>query len=203
MVFVVGLTGSIGMGKSAVSEMIRRAGVPVWDADAAVHELYMIGGKAVEPVQHRFPEAVVDGAVDRDLLSRQVLGNEGAIKDLEKIVHPLVGEHRQGFFSKAEADGHKLVVVDVPLLFETGGNARMDHVVVVSARGEQQRERVLARPGMSPEKFEAILARQVPDAEKRSMADDVVDTSTTLQATEAAVRLLLGKLQELSESNTQ
>ena len=124
MVFVVGLTGSIGMGKSAVSEMIRRTGVPVWDADAAVHELYRPGGKAVAPVGERFPEAIIDGGVDRDALSRQVLGNNDAIKDLEHIVHPLVGEHRQSFFTQAEDDGHDLVVVDVPLLFETGGNER-------------------------------------------------------------------------------
>lgn len=194
MVFVVGLTGSIGMGKSAVSEMIRRTGVPVWDADAAVHELYAPGGKAVAPVGSRFPAAVVDGAVDRDALSKQVLGNNDAICDLEKIVHPLVGEHRQTFFAEAEADGHGLVVVDVPLLFETGGNERMDHVVVVSARADQQRERVLARPGMTAEKFESILARQVPDAEKRSRADDVIDTSTTLAETEEAVILLVESL---------
>lgn len=196
MVFVVGLTGSIGMGKSAVSEMIRRTGVPVWDADAAVHELYRPGGKAVAPVGERFPEAIVDGGVDRDALSRQVLGNNDAIKDLEHIVHPLVGEHRQSFFAQAEADGHDLVVVDVPLLFETGGNERMDHVVVVSASAEQQRERVLARPGMTAAKFEAILSRQVPDAEKRAGADDVIDTGTTLEETEKAVILLIAKLRD-------
>lgn len=196
MVFVVGLTGSIGMGKSAVSEMIRRTGVPVWDADAAVHELYAPGGKAVGPVSQRFPDAIVDGGVDRDALSRQVLGNNDAIKDLERIVHPLVGEHRRAFFARAEADGHQLVVVDVPLLFETGGNARMDHVVVVSASADQQRERVLARPGMTAEKFEAILARQVPDADKRQQADDVIDTGTTLEETEASVVLLIERLRQ-------
>ena len=184
------------MGKSAVSEMIRRTGVPVWDADAAVHELYRPGGKAVAPVGERFPEAIVDGGVDRDALSRQVLGNNDAIKDLEHIVHPLVGEHRQSFFVQAEADGHDLVVVDVPLLFETGGNERMDHVVVVSASAEQQRGRVLARPGMTAEKFEAILSRQVPDAEKRAGADDVIDTGTTLEETEKSVILLIEKLRD-------
>lgn len=196
MVFVVGLTGSIGMGKSAVSDMIRRTGVPVWDADAAVHELYAAGGKAVAPVRTRFPDTIADGAVDRDALSKQVIGNNDAIRDLERIVHPLVGEHRQTFFATAEADGHDLVVVDVPLLFETGGNERMDHVVVVSARAEQQRERVLARPGMTADKFEAILARQVPDAEKRRKADDVIDTSTTLEETEETVILLIERLRE-------
>lgn len=200
MVFVVGLTGSIGMGKSAVSEMFRRAGVPVWDADAAVHELYQPGGKAVERVRARFPGAIVDGGVDREALSREVVGNEEAIKDLEKIVHPLVGEHRLGFFAEAEADGHDLVVVDVPLLYETGGEARMDQVVVVSAAPGQQRERVLARPGMTPEKFAAILARQVPDAEKRSRADHVIDTSTTLEETEKSVQALVGRLRELASA---
>jgi len=198
MVFVVGLTGSIGMGKSAVSDMFRRAGVPVWDADAAVHELYQPGGKAVAGVGERFPSAIVDGGVNRDALSREVVGNEAAIKDLEKIVHPLVGEHRLGFFAQAEADGHDLVVVDVPLLYETGGEKRMDQVVVVSARPEQQRERVLARPGMTAEKFEAILARQVPDAEKRSRADHVIDTSTTLEATESSVVALVGRLKRMA-----
>lgn len=202
MVFVVGLTGSIGMGKSAVSAMFREAGVPVWDADAAVHELYALGGSAVEPVGLRFPDAVVDGAVDRDSLSRQVLDNNDAIKDLERIVHPLVGQHRQAFFGRAEAEGHTLVVVDVPLLFETGGNERMDYVVVVSARPAQQRERVLARPGMTVEKFEAILARQVPDAEKREKADHVVDTSTTLEATRASVLQLTSSLRTMANGAT-
>jgi len=198
MVFVVGLTGSIGMGKSAVSAMFRKAGVPVWDADAAVHELYAKGGLAVDPVSARFPEAVVDGAVDRDRLSRLVLGNDKAIKDLEQIVHPLVGAHRQDFFATAAADGHRLVVVDVPLLFETGGEARMDRVVVVSASPEQQRERVLARPGMTAGKFEAILARQTPDEVKRERADHVVDTSVTLEETEKAVLDLVEILRSTS-----
>ena len=203
MVFVVGLTGSIGMGKSAVSQMFRDNGVPVWDADAAVHELYAPGGKAVGPVAERFPAAVIDGAVDRDRLSGEVLGNDSAIKDLERIVHPLVGEHRLAFFAEAEKGGHDLVVVDVPLLFETGGEARMDSVVVVSARPEQQRERVLARPGMSEGKFENILSRQTPDAEKRARADHVIDTSTSLEETAAAVGQLVGLLREEASSRTR
>ncbi|WP_416898877.1 MAG: dephospho-CoA kinase [Minwuia sp.] len=196
MVFVVGLTGSIGMGKSAVSKMFRDNGVPVWDADAAVHELYAPGGKAAGPVAERFPDAIVDGGVDRDRLSREVIGNDSAIKDLEKIVHPLVGEHRQAFFADAAADGHDMVVVDVPLLFETGGEKRMDAVVVVSAPAAQQRERVLARPGMTADKFENILARQTPDAEKRARADHVIDTGTTLEETGKAVAQLVGLLRE-------
>ncbi|GJL89747.1 MAG: dephospho-CoA kinase [Minwuia thermotolerans] len=194
MAYVVALTGSIGMGKSATAEMFRAAGVPVWDADAAVHEIYARGGRAVEPVRARFPDAVVDGAVDRERLSAEVVGNDAAIRDLEKIVHPLVGEHRAAFRAEADAAGADIVVVDVPLLFETGGEKKVDAVVVVSADAEQQRVRVLARPGMSEAKFEAILARQTPDAEKRARADHVVDTSVTLAETEAQVRALVAEM---------
>ncbi|MDF1733397.1 MAG: dephospho-CoA kinase [Minwuia sp.] len=194
MAYVVALTGSIGMGKSATAEMFRAAGVPVWDADAAVHEIYAKGGPAVEPVRARFPDAVVDGAVDRERLSAEVVGNDAAIRDLETIVHPLVGEHRAAFRARADADGADIVVVDVPLLFETGGEKKVDAVVVVSASADQQRERVLARPGMSVAKFEAILARQTPDAEKRARADHVVDTSVSLAETEAQVRALVAEM---------
>ncbi len=194
MAYVLALTGSIGMGKSATAAMFRAAGVPVWDADAAVHEIYARGGKAVEPVRQRFPDAVVDGAVDRERLSAEVVGNDAAIRDLEAIVHPLVGEHRAAFRARADAEGAEIVVVDVPLLFETGGEKKVDAVVVVSARPEQQRERVLARPGMSAAKFEAILARQTPDAEKRARADHVIDTSLTLAETEAQVQALVAAL---------
>ena len=196
MAYVLALTGSIGMGKSATAAMFRAAGVPVWDADAAVHEIYARGGKAVEPVRQRFPDAVVDGAVDRERLSAEVVGNDAAIRDLEAIVHPLVGEHRAAFRARADAEGAEIVVVDVPLLFETGGEKKVDAVVVVSARPEQQRERVLARPGMSAAKFEAILARQTPDAEKRARADHVIDTSLTLAETEAQVQALVAVLRE-------
>ena len=196
MAYVLALTGSIGMGKSATAAMFRAAGVPVWDADAAVHEIYARGGKAVEPVRQRFPDAVVDGAVDRERLSAEVVGNDAAIRDLEAIVHPLVGEHRAAFRARADAQGAEIVVVDVPLLFETGGEKKVDAVVVVSARPEQQRERVLARPGMSAAKFEAILARQTPDAEKRARADHVIDTSLTLAETEAQVQALVATLRE-------
>lgn len=197
MAYVLALTGSIGMGKSATAAMFRAAGVPVWDADAAVHEIYARGGKAVEPVRQRFPDAVVDGAVDRERLSAEVVGNDAAIRDLEAIVHPLVGEHRAAFRARADAEGAEIVVVDVPLLFETGGEKKVDAVVVVSARPEQQRERVLARPGMSAAKFEAILARQTPDAEKRARADHVIDTSLTLAETEAQVQALVAALREM------
>ena len=141
---VVGLTGSIGMGKSEVAHMFASLGVPVYDADAAVHELYAKGGAAVALIGDAFPPAVVDGAVDRDRLSKLVVGDEAAIKRLESIVHPLVGQSRAGFMAKAAADGAKVVVADIPLLYETGGEARVDYVVVVSAPYRVQRERVLA-----------------------------------------------------------
>lgn len=192
--FKLALTGSIGMGKSATSAMFRNCGVPVWDADAAVHEIYAPGGSAVAPVADAFPDAVVDGAVDRDRLSKLVLGDDAAIRKLESIVHPLVGEHRAAFLATAEKAGEKLIVLDIPLLFETGGGSKVDGIAVVSARAEQQRERVLARPGMTVEKFEAILARQVPDAEKRAGADHVIDTSTTLEETTAQVQALVADL---------
>lgn len=194
MVYVVGLTGSIGMGKSTVAGMFRDEGVPVWDADAAVHELYSTGGAAVEPVGERFPGVVTGGAVDREKLSHRVVADDEAIRDLEKIVHPLVGAHRQRFFAECEAAGHDIVVVDVPLLFETGGEARIDAVVVVSAGAEQQRERVLARPNMTEAKFEAILARQTPDAEKRRRAHHVIDTAVTHEETAARVKALVAEL---------
>ncbi|WP_417515926.1 dephospho-CoA kinase [Minwuia sp.] len=201
MTYVVGLTGSIGMGKSAVAGMFRDNDVPVWDADAAVHELYGPGGAAVAPVAARFPEAVADGQVDRDSLSKLVLGDDAAIRDLERIVHPLVGDHRQAFYDRAAEDGHDLVVVDVPLLFETGGESRVHAVVVVSAPSEQQRARVLARPGMTAQKFEAILARQTPDAEKRRRADHVIDTGTTKDETRQSVARLVVELRRQAAEN--
>ena len=191
---VVGLTGSIGMGKSEVARMFRSVGVPVYDADAAVHELYAKGGAAVGPVGEAFPEAVVDGAVDRDRLSKLVVGDDAAIKRLEAIVHPLVGQHRDRFMAEVREKEEPIVVVDVPLLFETGGEGRVDYVVVVSAPYDVQRQRVLARPGMTAEKFDGIVARQTPDAEKRARADFVIDTNTSLEETLERVRELVALL---------
>ncbi len=185
---VLGLTGSIGMGKSTTSAMFQAEGVPVYDSDAAVHALYAAGGAAVAPVEAAFPGVVVDGAIDRARLSARVVGNSEALAKLEAIVHPLVGAHRIGFFEKAEAEGHEIVVLDIPLLFETGGEKKVDKVVVVSAPADVQRARVLARPEMTPEKFEAILARQIPDAEKRARADFVIDTGQGLEAAHQQVR---------------
>lgn len=177
---LIGLTGSIGMGKSTTAAMFRDAGVPVYDADAAVHDLYDTGGAAVGPVGEAFPGVIKDGRVDREALRQAVLGNPDALKRLNAVVHPLVGRDRIGFFQKAEADGADMVVLDIPLLFETGGHANVDAVVVASAPAAMQRERVLARPGMTPERLDAILAQQVADAEKRARAHFVVDTSRGL-----------------------
>jgi dephospho-CoA kinase len=178
---LIGLTGSIGMGKSTTAAMFREAGVPVYDVDAAVHDLYDTGGAAVGPVGEAFPGTVKGGRVDREALRQAVLGNPEALKRLNAIVHPLVGRDRIGFFQQAEADGADMVVLDIPLLFETGGQANVDAIVVASAPADMQRERVLARPGMTPERLDAILAEQVADAEKRARAHFVVDTSRGLE----------------------
>ena len=191
---ILGLTGSIGMGKSTTAQMFQAQGVPVYDSDAAVHALYASGGAAVAPVDAAFPGVVVDGAIDRARLSQAVVGNSEALAVLESIVHPLVGAHRIGFFEDAQAQGADVVVLDVPLLYETGGDKKVDKVVVVSAPADLQRERVLARPGMDVAKFEAILARQTPDAEKRARADFVIDTGQGLARAREQVRDVLTRL---------
>jgi dephospho-CoA kinase len=192
----VGLTGSIGMGKSTTAAMFAAAGAPVYDADAEVHALYAKGGAAVEPVGEAFPGVVVDGAIDRALLSHRVVGNAEAMKRLEAIVHPLVGGTRVGFFEKAVADGADVVVLDIPLLFETGGEKRVDAVVVVSAPTDVQRQRVLARPGMDEAKLDAILARQMADVEKRARAHFVINTGQGLDHAREQVHAVLAKLRE-------
>ena len=174
---IVGLTGSIGMGKSTTAGLFSEMGAVVYDADAAVHDIYGLGGAAVGPVGDAFPGVVVDGAIDRGRLSAQVLGDSEALKRLEGIVHPLLGRHRQSFIEQAMTSGADLFILDVPLLFETGGDRGLDAVIVVSAPEHIQRSRVLARPGMSTDKLEAILSRQIPDKEKRARADIVIDTS--------------------------
>lgn len=171
---VLGLTGSIGMGKSTTAKMFAEAGVPVHDSDEAVHRLY--AGRAAPLIEAEFPGVVADGAVDRAKLAARVLGNTAALRKLEAVVHPLVRADADAFLARHRAAGTPLAVLDIPLLFETGGRDRVDKVVVVSAAPGIQRERVLARPGMTVEKFEAILARQMPDAEKRRLADFVVET---------------------------
>jgi len=191
---VVGLTGSIGMGKSTVTAMFADAGVATWDADSAVHRLYAKGGAAVAPVTEEFPGAAKDGAIDREALGALVLGDPARLKALEAIVHPLVAADRVAFLEAARTRGEKLAVLDIPLLFETGAEASFDAVVVVSAPYKEQRARVLARPGMSAEKFEAILAKQVPDAEKRAQADYVIDTDRTLEETREEVETVIADL---------
>lgn len=191
---IAGLTGSIAMGKSETARMFRELGVPVFDADAAVHNLYKENGAAVEPIRAEFPEAVVKGAVDRDVLSGLVLGDSDAVSRLEAIVHPLVRNARQAFLEKARSEAQPLVVLDIPLLFETGYDGEIDKVVVVSAPADIQRKRALERPGMTEEKFEKILARQVPDAEKRKKADFVVDSSQGLEHAFRQVRKIVQEL---------
>lgn len=193
---LIGLTGSIGMGKSTTAAMFREAGVPVYDADAAVHALYARGGAAVGPVGEAFPGVVKDGAVDREALRQRVLGDPEALKRLNAVVHPLVGLDRVGFFKAAEAAGADMVVLDIPLLFETGGDRNVDAVVVVSCGPDMQRDRVLAREGMSPERLAAILAQQVPDAEKRARADFVVDTGQGLEAARAQVKDIIAAMRD-------
>ena len=189
---VLGLTGSIGMGKSTTAKMFVEEGVPVHDSDEAVHRLY--AGIAAPLIEARFPGTVVDGTVDREKLSKAVLGDPQALRDLERIVHPLVRADTDAFLARHRAAGVPLAVLDIPLLFETGGRDRVDQVVVVTAPADVQRERVLARPGMSEEKFAAILARQVPDAEKREKADHVIDTGHGLEAARQAVKALVAAL---------
>ena len=191
---VVGLTGSIGMGKTETGRMFERLGVPVFDADKAVHQLYGTDGAAVAPIEAAFPGVVVDGAVDRSALAARVLGDEVGVRRLEAIVHPLVQEMRARFLETAREEGRDMVVVDIPLLFETGGETRVDRTVVVSAPPAVQRQRVLARPGMTEEKFQAILARQMPDEEKRKRADFVVDSSVGLDHAFAQVERIVASL---------
>jgi dephospho-CoA kinase len=187
--FILGLTGSIGMGKSAVAAMLRGLGVPVFDADAAVHELQGPGGACIEPIERAFPGTTGPQGVDRQKLGAAVFGNPEALKLLERIVHPEVAEMRRAFL--ADNIDAKLIVFDIPLLFEKTGEHGLDGVVVVSAPAAMQRERVLARPGMTAEKFEQILKLQVPDAEKRTRADYVIDTGVSLAETRHAVQQLV------------
>jgi dephospho-CoA kinase len=189
---VVGLTGSIGMGKSTTARLFAEAGVPVHDSDEAVHRLY--AGAAAPLVEQAFPGTVVDGVVDRARLAKHVVGNPPAIVRLEKIVHPLVRADADAFLARHRAANAPLVVLDIPLLFETGGTGRVDKIAVVTAPPEMQRQRVLSRPGMTPEKFDAILARQTQDQEKRRRADFVIDTGHGLEAARAEVQSIIREL---------
>lgn len=188
---LLGLTGSIGMGKSTTTAMFADLGAVVWNADDAVHRLYAPGGAAVGPVGEAFPGVVVDGAVDRTRLAEAVGKDDTAFRLLEAIVHPLVAQGRAADLEAARTAGVKLAVLDIPLLFETGGDRAVDAVVVVTADPAIQAERVLARPGMTRERFDAILARQMPDAEKRARADFVIDTGRGLEAARAEVEAIV------------
>ncbi|QFR33930.1 dephospho-CoA kinase [Ancylobacter sp. TS-1] len=192
--FRLGLTGSIGMGKSTTAGIFRDFGVPVHDADAAVHALY--GAEGVAPVEAAFPGVTVGGRIDRTLLGARVLGDEAAMKRLEAIVHPLVRAREQDFLARAAASGEDIAVLDIPLLFENGTQGRVDAVVVVTAPETVQRARVLSRPGMTEAKFAAILSRQVPDSEKCRRADYVIDTGHGLDHARAEVAALLDRLRE-------
>jgi dephospho-CoA kinase len=188
---LLGLTGSMGMGKSTTARLFAEEGALVHDADAAVHALYAAGGAATAPIEAAFPGVVKHGAVDRALLSQRLLGDPAAVAKLEAIVHPLVARHRDAFLNEARGAAADVVVLDIPLLFESGGEALVDAVVVVSAPPGVQRERVMARPGMTTAKFETLLARQIPDAEKRARADFVIPTGEGLEVARDEVRRIL------------
>ncbi len=194
---ILGLTGSIGMGKSTTAKLFAEAGVPVYDADATVHQLYE--GEAAPAIEAAFPGTTENGRVDRAKLSARVVHDPAAMKRLEEIVHPMLGASRQKFFADAEAAGASVVVLDIPLLFETAGEKRVDAVVVVTTSPELQRERVLARGTMDAQRLDAIIARQLPDAEKRKRADFVVDTSHGLDPVRAQIQHILAEVVKMPQ----
>src|SRR6266550_755974 len=197
---ILGLTGSIGMGKSTTAKLFEEAGVPVYDADAAVHKIYE--GEAVPAIEAAFPGTTANCKVDRNKLSARFVHDPAAMKRLEQVVHPMLGASRQKFFQRAERSGAPVAVVDVPLLFETSGEKRVDAVVVVTTTPEIQRERILARDNMTIEKLDAILSRQLPDAEKRKRADFVVDTSHGLDPVRARIRDILDQAAKMPQRRT-
>ena len=194
---ILGLTGSIGMGKSTTADMFRSENIPVHDADQTVHQLYI--NEAVIPIKNLFPTAVVNGVVDRQELGRIVLSDRTKMRQLEKLVHPMVREKEMRFIQNARDDGAFLVVLDIPLLYETGGENRVDAVVVVSASFDEQRKRVLARQGMTEEKFRSILNKQMPDGEKRKRADFVIDTGNGLENAHQQVREIIRQLRTTND----
>ena len=195
---IVGLTGSIGMGKSTVTAMFADEGAAVWNADDAVHRLYAPGGKGARAVAARFPDTIIDGGVDREKLSALVLDDKSAFGELETIIHPLVGEDRARFLEDAIRKGADIAVLDIPLLFEKNYENFFDAIVVVSAPFNTQRARVLGRDGMTPEKFEAIVSKQTPDGEKRRRADFVIDTGAPIEQTRREVRRVYRELKDRS-----
>ena len=192
MTIFLGLTGSIGMGKSTTAQFFSEAGIPVHDSDATVHRLYR--GEAVPLIEEAFPGTTLEGSVDRTALAKHVVGNEIAMKKLETIIHPLVRREERAFRKYQTDSKQPLAILDVPLLFETNGDQRVDGIIVVTAPAEIQRDRVLSRDGMTAEKFEAILNRQTPDSEKRSKADFIVDTSQGYEAAKSAVLEIINKV---------
>ena len=194
--YLIGLTGSIGMGKTQTAALFELEGVPRYDADAAVHALYEKGGAAVGPIKDMFPEAVSDGAVDRAALGQIVLKDPAKLKELERVVHPLAGASQVDFLTAQGEAGATHVLLDIPLLFETGGHEFVDCVVVVSAPADIQRARVLNRPGMTAEKFEDIISKQVPDSQKRAVADFVVDSSVSVADAHRQVKEILTALRD-------
>lgn len=199
---ILGLTGSIGMGKSATANLFREAGIPVYDADAAVHALYAEGGAAVAPIEEVFPGVTQKGAIDRQKLRARVLDDPGAMKRLEGIVHPLAGEAQLDFRRRAQEEGAPFAVLDIPLLFETGGDRHCTYTLVVSAPAEIQRARVLARPGMTEAAFEVILARQMPDADKRAKADFILSTAHGFDFARDHVRAIIALMRRIAEGET-
>ena len=193
---ILGLTGSIGMGKSTTANMFREAGCPVFDADAAVHQLYAKGGKAVPLIQAVFPDAIKDDAIDRKVLGQHMRADPLNLQVLESFIHPMVAELRAQFFENAKAEGADIVVMDVPLLFETGGDAYVDKIVVVTAPLSVQRARVLARPGMTADLFDTLLSRQTPDFEKRKRADYLIFTDKGLDAAREQVQNIVKELRQ-------
>lgn len=196
---IIGLTGSIGMGKSTTAEMFAARGVPFWDADAAVHRLYGPKGAAIAPIRALFPEAVSEAGVDRTVLKRLISEDPDVLRVIEQVVHPLVAADRTAFVDQARLEGRKAVLLDIPLLFETCAAKDMDLVVVVSTDPDTQHARVLERPGMTEAQFQAMLARQLPDAEKRARADLVIDT-TTLDTARQGVETVLQRAEEMGHA---
>ena len=194
---LVGLTGSIGMGKSKSAELFEAEGLPVYDADASVHALYEKGGAAVAPLSEHFPEAIKDGAVDRTILGKLVLHDGEMLQKLESIVHPLAGKMQKDFLETQEAAGKKAVILDIPLLLEKKAEGLVDVVVVVSTTSEVQKQRVLERPGMTEEKFHSILSKQMPDAEKREKADFVVDSTISVADAHSQIRDIISRLDDI------
>jgi dephospho-CoA kinase len=191
---VIGLTGSIAMGKSTAAQTFRNLGLRVFDSDATVHALYAKGGAAVSPLQKLVPQAIADGAVDRQALSAAIRQKPELLAEVEKAVHPLVRQAQEDFLKECQTQGADLAVLDIPLLFETGRDAEVDVIVVVSAPAEIQRERALARPGMTVEKLDQLLARQMPDAEKRARAHFIVDSSGPLESSAQQIARIVAQL---------